>query len=74
MVPSQLQSLFWKITYHDIKVKLQLFIGEKQLLINQGFQVMSQVVSMAFGGKREDIGAAPQTAAEAMAQFKSLNL
>ena len=73
-VPSGFLALSWGVTYHDVQTRLRLFLSEKQLLFNQDFQVLAQVVSMAFGGKQESAIEPPKTAAQAMAQFKSLNL
>jgi hypothetical protein len=72
--------LFWSITYYDIQTKLRLYIGEKQLLVNQQFQVMSQVVNLAFGGgpKTSPSGATeadvPKTGAQALSMFAALKL
>lgn len=74
-VPSQLWSMFWTITYYDIQTRLRLFVGERQLMVNQQFQMMSQVVSLAFGGSsKEETSAAPKTGAEALAMFGTLRL
>ena len=79
-VPTQLWPLFWQITYYDIQTKLRLYIGEKQLLVNQQFQVMSQVVSLAFGGGKaggsdpvvqRDV---PKTGAQALSMFAALKV
>ena len=79
LVPSQLWPLFWSITYYDIQTKLRLFLGEKQLLVNQQFQVLQEVVSMAFGGKSSGSGGGspediPKTAEQAKAMFAALKL
>lgn len=77
-VPSQLQVLYWAVAWGDIQMKLRLFVSEKQLLVNQQFQVMSQVVSLAFGGKSESRGGTeadvPKTAEQAKQMFAALKL
>lgn len=66
------------MTYLDLQVRLRLFVGEKQLLANQQYQVMAQVVSAAFGGGGDSEGSssdeAPKTGAEALAMFATLKL
>jgi hypothetical protein len=48
--PSQLhRTIFWDITYDDLKTKAKLYIGEKQALITQQFQTFFKVAELALG-------------------------
>jgi hypothetical protein len=38
------------VTYDDIKTRIKLYLGERQALIVQEFQTLSEVVKLAFGG------------------------
>lgn len=68
--------MFWKYTLNDIRVKLRLYLGEKQSEAVQNYESLALVASEIFGGKK---GARPQgdrkvaqTEAEIMAGMKDI--
>jgi len=73
-VPSNILQVYWKNTLNDIKVKLRLYLGQRQAEIVQDLQNMSIVASRLFGGEKSDKGDAikPQTKAEMENAFKSV--
>lgn len=64
------------MSYSDIKIKLKLFISEKQASTNQDYEVFAEIVGAAFGGKgsqnpNEKVYE-PKTAGEAVAMFQTM--
>jgi hypothetical protein len=52
-------------------VKLRLYVGHRQALIVQDFQVMATILNQAFGGKKKEV-AQPKTKAELELAFGSV--
>ncbi|WCD44158.1 hypothetical protein Lumi_019 [Xylophilus phage Lumi] len=48
------RTLFWEITWTDIRRKMRLYLANKQYEIAQQHQTLSAVVASAFGGKAEN--------------------
>lgn len=72
-LPSDIQQVYWKSTLNDLKVKLRLYLGNKQAEIVQNFQTLSTVVSLAFGkGKKKEKTEMPQTKEQMEAAFNSV--
>lgn len=68
--------MFWKYTLNDIRVKLRLYLGEKQSEAVQNYESLALIASEIFGGKK---GTTPkgglkvaQTEAEIMAGMKDI--
>lgn len=72
-LPSEVREVYWKCTLNDLKVKLRLYLGEKQASIVQDFQTLAKIVSEAFGsGKKDEKVEVPQTEAQMKAAFNSV--
>lgn len=71
-VPSELNTIYWRNTLKDIRVRLRLHMGQQQALIIQNFQTLATIVSQAFGAKKEKKAVEPQTQAELEASFRSV--
>lgn len=78
-VPSNLQKVYWKFTRNDIRVKLRLYLGERQAHILQDYQSLALIVSQALGGSKAKGGRSssedkevPRTKQEMEAAFKSV--
>lgn len=54
MVPSQLPKVFWSYSHHDLRMRCQLYVGEKQTLVNQGYTLLGHLLSQWFGGSGEE--------------------
>lgn len=54
LVPSQLNRLYWRITYNDIQVGTRLYLGHHQSKIVQEYETFAILLSQAFGGGKED--------------------
>jgi hypothetical protein len=59
LVPSRLSVLYFTSSYHDLKVKIRLRSGFEQVKISASFQVMSEILSAAFGGSDSKTKANP---------------
>lgn len=70
-VPSRFPILEWKYSFRDIETKLKLRLGETQAKIAQDYEVLATILSQAFGGGSNK-PKVPETADEAMAQFKAV--
>ena len=55
-MPSEIQKLYWKITRHDLKVKLRLYLGHQQAIIHQDFQTLAIIANNALGGGKKSGG------------------
>ena len=52
---------------------MKLWLSERQILINQEFEVLAEVVSMAFGsGNSAENEVTPTSGAEAILEFKKM--
>lgn len=81
-VPSDIKQVYWKFTLNDLRVKMRLYLGEKQAGIVQNYQSLSLVVSQAMGGKSKSSASranpsneealVPQTKNELLASFKGV--
>jgi hypothetical protein len=68
LVPSELDDLFERVSYRDLKTKIRLRAEEKTADTMQAFETLAIVVSKALGGGDKDsvenAAPAPQTADE----------
>lgn len=48
--PSNIEQIYWSYTLRDIKVKLRLYLSERQATHVQNYQTLAKVVSQALGG------------------------
>lgn len=76
-VPSSIQEVYWKFSRNDFKVRLRLYVGERQAEVVQNYQTMGMILSQAFSAKSgsdtssgEDV--VPQNKAEMTAAFKGV--
>jgi len=64
------------VSYSDIKTMMRLFIGERQTLVNQEFEILAEIAGKIWGGKTEDDldreKYTPKNKEEAMAMFKAV--
>lgn len=76
--PSNLPEVYWKFTRNDLKVKLRLYLGERQAQILQNYQSLGLVVSQALGGSKgkqdkfHTDAEVPRTKEEMLQAFKSV--
>jgi len=78
-LPSNLQEVYWSFTLEDLKVKLRLYVGERQASILQEFQSLSLVAAQAVGGNSKGSKSnsnhdvvVPKTAQEMQGAFMSV--
>lgn len=73
-VPSSLPEVYWRFTRNDLKVKLRLFLGERQARILQDYQNLALVASQALGGskKGDTDSEIPKTKEQIQAAFRSV--
>jgi len=52
--PSELDNLFWKYSYADVRVILELKLGWEQTKASQEFNTIATVVGSIFGGSKDE--------------------
>jgi len=75
VVPSELYELYARVSYYDLKTRIQLRTEEKLADTMQTYETLCMVVSAALGGKRDappqaDPASAPRTVNELEAKLK----
>ena len=70
-LPSQLHSLFWKISFNDLRFQQKQYYGKQVVYYTQHLEVLGYVVSRALGGS-EDKPKPTQNVAEAQAQLGAI--
>lgn len=67
-MPSELDDLYARVSYRDLKTKIRLRVEEKSADVMQAYETLAIVVSKALGGGKSSsdapAGPAPKTAAE----------
>lgn len=70
-MPSELDLLYSRVSYRDLKTKIRLRAEEKYADTMQAYETLAIVVSKALGGgKKEDHGPAPGSVDELEAALK----
>lgn len=73
--PSDIETVYWKYTRHDIKVKLRLYVALRQIDYMQQFQSMAILAGKLFGGGKSTSSSEivePKNEAEMLAAFNSV--
>lgn len=69
-MPSSVNKIYWKYTRSDIKVKLRLYLGQKQAEAVQQYENLALIANQLFGdGKKHSENVVPKTEAEMVAAF-----
>jgi len=76
-VPSDIRQVYWQYTQNDLRVRIRLYLGQRQAGIVQSYQTLAKVAGDLFSDNKRpsaDTGNAdiPKTRDEAIAQFSSV--
>lgn len=47
--PSQLENFYWGVTFEDIEMQMKLYLQEKQITFQQGFELMQLMAKSILG-------------------------